>query len=397
MFIIIQFFFLLLSSTLKAAPLESYPSTGIKITEPGIASGAGTPMYQNQNSDPRYPYWNNHCQSVSSRPGDALCWPDNPTSMVTLPAGTAKFYLNIVVADGYGNGKGKIVDSKGKTYSSNLHMYDTANGRYYRLQFYSSNVAIESYNCGRAARILTRLPYEGDAKVVYSIDVPDRNSSCNYTFTLDPSATDTRVSMSLGSVQARYDNNIYSRLPSGDWVMTSDWSDRAGYHAFDINGKYLTNNGSFFDSVRIKFNIFLDTHLRMKLLSPVTQELYFNPEKEKAKSFVFNSQIDTNANKFSLMITCKYKVDGRCALKNDEGVLLPLDVAYRDDYLTGPSYVDYLAIDKNHMFSGAEGRYLPIGLSFILSQADVLRVQNENVLASRRFEGGATVILESVF
>lgn len=391
-------FCLYFCSVVQANVLETIPNTGFKMLNAGTASGIGVPLIRNDIEDSRFPYWDSYCGAVNITGGGNLCWPGNPKNAYVYPRGTSKIVIELYMGNGYGNDNGVINLDDGSVATFHFHTYDTRVSRYYRMQFNSSVLSIDSSQCSRVPRKTSLMAGDNGASDVYLIESTARFATCRLVVSVDPSAADTRLSVSLNSIQARYDPNIYQKVPSGDWEVLAYWPDRMNIKTYsDENEEVETSQNELFNGVNIRFNLRLEGFFKYKLMSPSSQVIFFDPTKDKTKSFIFNSQLETNAPEYLVTIICENKIGQRCALKNSDQVLLPLDMGYRNDFLGGPTYRDFLMEGVEYRFSGNEKRNYPTGISFILNQEDVLRVERDNILNSRQFEGGATIIFEASF
>lgn len=387
-------FFLLICSNSNANILDTTPNTGIKILNPGVNHGAGVSIARAANEDPRYPYWESYCDAYSERSGDALCWPSNIKNTSVFPKGTSKLKITLYMENGYGDTKGTVYIGAGRVYTTALHAFDNKTSRHYRLDFYADVLSIDSSGCSRAPKKTNVLNNDPNVKASYILAPTERWSTCTLYVSLNPEANDPRMTVRFNSLQVRYNQYIYNDLPAGDWVIKSSWADKMDLFAYDnVGGQIFQQN--LFDSVDIKFNLLLSGFFLVLPATPAQQEISFNPAIDKQKAFIANMRIDTNASEYNVSIECQYQLDERCALKNQEGVLLPLDIGLRYDFLGGPVYNEYLLINTLYHFSPSAKRSDDMGFSFLLSKKDVLQVQD--VLISKRFEGSATIIFEPTY
>ncbi|EBB3984451.1 hypothetical protein ACEL77_003348 [Salmonella enterica subsp. enterica serovar Saintpaul] len=330
-------FFILISAcsfNIKSAMLTNDLDTGFRIYQTGNTSGAGINGEERLNKDDRFPYWGGYCEKNDKY----LCFPNPNKINLAIPQGVNDIELSYYTDNGYGIGAGHVITTSG-TYAINFLSYSSTVTRPLRLQVYG-DIAMSASDCEGTIPGKTLIPLQsemtGDLTRVYEINSSRRFSSCSTKFeNLEP-GKDSRISVSVGAIRFRYDNNIYQKVPSGDHLLEYERMDKIKYTFYDKSGSVISS-GMLFDGIKYTFNFAVDAFLDFNLVSPSTMKMFFKPQDKGQHFFHAKTTLRTNLPTVNVVVECQFVEDNRCAL-SDGSINLPMSMGIRSDHRPANNY-----------------------------------------------------------
>ena len=333
-----KFIILLLISTcsfnVMSVILTNNLDTGFKIYQTGSSTGAGLEGEEVFNKDDRFPYWGSYCEKNSKY----LCFPNPDKIFLTIPKGVKHIELSYYTDDGYGIQAGKVITASGN-FTMDFLSYASTVTRPLRLQVYG-DITMNASDCAGTIPGKTLIPLRhelaGDLTRVYEIDSSRRWSTCSTQLENLAPEKDAKVSVSVGAIRFRYDNNIYQRVPSGEHILEYDRRDNIKYTFYDENGNMISS-GTLFDGIKYTFNFLVEAHLDFDLVSPSSMKMFFKPQDKGQQFFHVKTTLRTNLPTVNAVVQCQSVEDNRCAL-SDGSINLPMSMGIRSDHRPANSY-----------------------------------------------------------
>ncbi|ECP4508218.1 hypothetical protein FZR69_23165 [Salmonella enterica] len=308
--------------------------TGFKIYQTGNSSGAGLDADEKLNKDDRFPYWSSYCEKNNKY----LCFPNPDKIFLTIPKGVKYIDLSYYTDNGYGTNSGKVTTTSGM-FIMDFHSYSTTVTRPLRLQVYG-DITMKASDCAGTIPGKTLIPLQselaGDLTRVFEINSNSRYVTCSIQLENLAPEKDSKVSVSVGAISFRYDNNIYERVPWGEHILEYDRKDNIKYTFYDENDNVITV-ATLFDGIKYTFNFSVDAYLDFDLVSPSSMKMFFKPQDKGQQFFHAKTTLRTNLPTVNVVVQCQYVENNRCAL-SDGSINLPMSMGIRSDHRPANSY-----------------------------------------------------------
>lgn len=378
----------------NATVLSTNFDSGFKIFKTGHVSGAGTNATAALNKDNNYDFWGEYC----GKSKDYLCFPNPELVFLTIPQNVKYIQLNYYTDDGYGNNAAKMT-SGNVIYSSDFHSFATYVTRPLRLQVYD-DIRMNSSDCSGTipGKTLPPLNYETSqgALRVYDLISEKRWSTCEVVLQNYNNQNSTKISVSLGAIQFRYDNNIFGKVPSGNYPLTYERADKITYYFYDENNKQIAS-GMLFNKTKYNMNINVEAFLDFELITPRSMKMFFQPQNKGRQFFHIKTLLTSNLPFINATVQCQYTDNGECALS--DGInKLPLLMGVRSDHRTANNYSLEMKHNKPTNLTSELGTtlYKLNKLTFMFG-LDSEVVNNIPQSYGKTFSGNVTIIIEGGF
>ena len=386
--------FFITSFDVNATVLSTNFDSGFKIFKTGHVSGVGTNATAELNKDNNYDFWGSYCGKAR----DYLCFPNPNQVFLAIPENVKYIRLKYYTENGYGANAARIT-SGSKNYNFDLHSFATYVTRPLRLQVYD-DIRMSSSDClgTVVGKTLTPLNYEKSQGVlrVYDLVSEDRWLTCEVVLQNHNNLNLSKISVSLGAIQFRYDNEIFSKVPSGVYPLSYERADKITYDLYDEENEPVSS-GTLFNSTKYNLNINIEAFLDFELITPKSMKMFFQPQNKGRQFFYIKTLLASNLPFINATIQCQYTDNGECALS--DGVnKLPLLMGARSDHRTANNYSLEMKPNKPTNLTSELGitLYELNKLTFMLG-LDSEVVNNLPQSYGKIFSGNVTIIIEGGF
>lgn len=235
-------------------------------------------------------------------------------------------------------------------------------------------------------------------KVYKTLPYQTSQDSCAYRINLSNLSVSQRNDIRVRSLSTLpfISSDVFSSLPAGAFTAKLNVNDSMSVRYFNSSNQFISQE-SLFDGLELNLKILIQPFFEFNIIDGSSISLNFSEGVDTVVRGVSSLSIRSNVNNVYYSISClNVYQDGRCALKNLNGTLLPIHVKFlssiSSDYTSGISMFPGKLYSNINDFGGAATlQEHTFGVLFELTGDDVSILTDKDGY----FSGTISIVAES--